>query len=129
MQVVNFVIESLFARTPGYQKPQHLLTHGYAPHRPTDPSVLETSILGLVAQFLNKNVRTLKESPWSEVLGLLGQNGDEIMMRLLFDCGIFAPVNARRGVYYQLSGMYTCLICSDQIGSSKLLRRTAAIRA
>ncbi|CEO58739.1 hypothetical protein PMG11_03444 [Penicillium brasilianum] len=104
-EVVNFVIESLFARTPGYQKPQHLLTHGYGPHRPTDPSILETSILGLVAQFPNKNVRTLKESPWTDVLGLLGENGDEIMMRLLFDCGIFAPVNVRRGIYYQLSGL------------------------
>ncbi|KAJ5358817.1 uncharacterized protein N7496_011230 [Penicillium cataractarum] len=104
-EVVNFVIESLFARGPGYQKPQHLLTHGYGPHRPTDPSILETSILGLVAQFPNKNVRTLKESPWSDVLGLLGENGDEIMMRLLFDCGIFAPVNVQRGVYYQMSGL------------------------
>jgi telomerase reverse transcriptase len=108
--VVNFVIESLFARTPGYQKPQHLLTHGYGPHRPTDPSILETSILGLVAQFPNKNVRTLKESPWTDVLGLLGENGDEIMMRLLFDCGIFAPVNVRRGIYYQLSGMSVRLL-------------------
>ncbi|KAJ5166723.1 uncharacterized protein N7482_005504 [Penicillium canariense] len=104
-EVVNFVIESLFARSAGYQKPQHLLTHGYAPHRPTNPSLLETSILGLVAQFPNRNVQTLKQSPWADILGLLGQNGDEIMMRLLFDCGIFAPVNARRGIYYQLSGL------------------------
>jgi hypothetical protein len=28
------------------------------------------------------------------------------MMRLLFDCGIFAPIDARRGVYFQLSGTY-----------------------
>lgn len=123
------MIETLFARTPGYQKPQHLLTHGYARYRPTDPSVLEASILGLVAQFPNKNVLTLKGSPWSDVLGLLGQNGDEIMMRLLFDCGIFAPVNAQRGIYYQLSGMFMCSIHSVRIGFSNPMRRTATIRA
>ncbi|KAF7718306.1 Uncharacterized protein PECH_001106 [Penicillium ucsense] len=103
-EIVNFVIESLFARSRGYQKSPHLLGQGYAPHRPTDPSLLGTSILGLVAKFPNSNVRTLKQAPWSEVLALLGQDGDEIMIRLLFDCGIFAPINAKRGVYYQLSG-------------------------
>jgi telomerase reverse transcriptase len=27
------------------------------------------------------------------------------MMQLLFDCGIFAAIDARKGIYYQLSGM------------------------
>lgn len=50
-------------------------------------------------------MRVLKEGPWAKVLGLLGSNGEEIMMQLLFDCGIFAAIDARKGIYYQLSGM------------------------
>lgn len=68
-------------------------------------NALQSSIPGIVIQFPNKNVATLKQSPWAEILGLLGQNGEEIMMRLLLDCGIYAPIDAPRGVLYQLSGM------------------------
>lgn len=63
-----------------------------------------TNITGIVTQFSNHNVETLRQGAWAEVLGLLGSNGEEIMMQLLFDCGIFAAINARRGIYYQLSG-------------------------
>lgn len=66
----------------------------------------ETAIPGIVSQFPNQNAEMLKRGAWTEVLGLLGSNGDEIMMQLLFDCGIFTAINARRGIYYQLSGMH-----------------------
>lgn len=102
-QVVDFVIWKLFKQC-GYQKPQHLLTHGF--QRPTmGQSAQNTNIQGIVCRFPNHNVETLKDSPWAEVLGLLGSNGEEIMMRLLFDCGVFAAIDARKGVYYQLSGI------------------------
>jgi len=101
--VVDFAIESLF-RKAGYQRPEHLLTHGF--RRPAVGQTTLDVIPGVVSQFPNHNVRILKEAPWADVLGLLGQNGDEIMMRLLFDCGIFAPIDARKGIYFQLSGMY-----------------------
>jgi telomerase reverse transcriptase len=102
--VVDFAIESLFRKT-GYQRPDHLLTHGF--RRPAVGQNAVDVVPGVVAQFPNQNVRILKEAPWADVLGLLGQSGDEIMIRLLFDCGIFAPIDARRGVYFQLSGMYS----------------------
>ncbi|KAJ5577953.1 Telomere reverse transcriptase [Penicillium hispanicum] len=102
-EVVDFVIEQLFKHNTSYQRPEHLLTHGF--QRPArGQNALETNIPGVVIQFPNRNVQTLKDSPWSDILGLLGQNGDEIMMRLLFDCGIFAPIDSRMGVFYQLSG-------------------------
>jgi len=104
--VVDFVIWKLFNQNVynGYQKPQHLLAHGF--QRPAmGLNGLDIHIPGLVCQFPNHNVGTLKEGPWADVLGLLGCNGEDIMMQLLFDCGVFAAINARKGVYYQLSGI------------------------
>lgn len=98
------MIEQLFKRNGPNQWPQHLLMHGF--QRPSmGQNALESNIPGIVIQFPNRNVWALKQPPWANVLGLLGQNGDEIMMRLLFDCGIYAPIDAARGVFYQLSGM------------------------
>lgn len=102
VQVVDFVIESLFRQSGPYQRPEHLLAHGFRRAKPGQNAL--HNIPGLVAQFPNHNVRTLNNVPWADVLGLLGEQGDEIMMRLLFDCGIFAPVDARGGMFYQLSG-------------------------
>lgn len=99
--MVDFVIGQLWKKS---SKPQHVLAHGFQ-----RPSVgghdLESNIPGVAIRFPNQNVCTLKESPWTEVLGLMGQNGDEIMLRLLLDCGIFAPIDTQKAVYYQLSGM------------------------
>ncbi|CAG7919919.1 unnamed protein product [Penicillium olsonii] len=102
-EVVDFVIWKLFNQN-GYGKPQHLLAHGF--QRPSmGGRAQETGIPGIVCQFPNHSVATLKEGPWVEVLGLLGSSGEEIMMHLLLDCGVFAAINAQRGVYYQLSGL------------------------
>lgn len=59
-----------------------------------------------MAQFQNTNVQTLQQVPWTDVLDLLGSNGEEIMLRLLLDCGIFPCIDQRKGVYYQLSGRF-----------------------
>ncbi|KAJ5841227.1 Telomere reverse transcriptase [Penicillium rubens] len=102
-EVVDFVIWKLFNNNNG-SKPQHLLTHGF--QRPSMVrNVQQTSIPGIVSQFPNQNVQVLKDGAWAEVLDLLGSNGEEIMMQLLFDCGVFAAINARKGIYYQLSGI------------------------
>ncbi|KGO64785.1 Telomere reverse transcriptase [Penicillium italicum] len=104
-EVVDFVIWKLFNHSNGsYQKPEHLLTHGF--QRPYNGlNAQQTSIPGIVSQFPNQNVQVLKEGAWAEVLGLLGSNGEEIMMQLLFDCGVFAAIDERKGIYYQLSGL------------------------
>ncbi|KAJ6184750.1 Telomere reverse transcriptase [Penicillium mononematosum] len=102
-EVVDFVIWKLFNNNNG-SKPQHLLTHGF--QRPSMvQNVQQTNIPGIVSQFPNQNVQVLKGGAWAEVLDLLGSNGEEIMMQLLFDCGVFAAINARKGIYYQLSGI------------------------
>ena len=109
-QIVDFVITVLFNRNGSvYRKPQHLLTHGY--QRATGFAPLGNnnapacSIPGLVARFPNQNVVALKQAPWTDVLGLLGCNGDEIMLRLLLDCGVFVSIDTWKGIYNQVSGM------------------------
>ncbi|PKY01234.1 hypothetical protein P168DRAFT_60658 [Aspergillus campestris IBT 28561] len=109
-EIVDFVITVLFNRNGiSYRKPQHLLTHGYQrataflpPGNNTAPAC---SIPGLVARFPNQNVVALKQAPWTEVLGLLGSNGDEIMLRLLLDCGVFVSIDTWKGIYNQVSGL------------------------
>ncbi|PWY77241.1 hypothetical protein BO94DRAFT_472976 [Aspergillus sclerotioniger CBS 115572] len=109
-EIVDFVISSLFNRNRfSRQQPRHLLARGFrrasAAHVPCENSTITCSIPGLVAQFPNGNVQILKQAPWTDVLGLLGINGEEILMRLLFDCGIFTAVDQQRGIYFQLSGL------------------------
>ncbi|KAJ5804517.1 uncharacterized protein N7518_000820 [Penicillium psychrosexuale] len=103
-EVVDFVIWKIFNRSNGYSKEaKHLLTHGFK--RMSMHHAQHTGIPGIVSQFPNQNVQVLKKGAWAEVLGLLGSNGEEIMMQLLFDCGVFAPIDAENGIYYQLSGI------------------------
>lgn len=95
-----------------HQKPQHILTHGFqrtTTHNldSTELGALASSIPGIVARYPNPNVLALKRAPWTEVLGLLGENGEEIMLRLLLDCGIFSCLDQQRGTFYQISGRST----------------------
>lgn len=117
------MIESLFRHSGPYQRPEHLLTHGFRRAKPGQNAL--DNIPGLVAQFPNHNVRSLKSAPWADVLGLLGEHGDEIMMRLLFDCGIFCPVDARKGMFYQLSGM---AVFAVERGTGLIPSRVATFR-
>lgn len=71
---------------------------------------MANNIPGVEAKFPNPQVATLKQAPWTSLLGLLGKDGDDIMIRLLLDCGIFTCVDSQRSVYHQLSGMLSELI-------------------
>ncbi|KAJ5442593.1 reverse transcriptase [Penicillium cf. griseofulvum] len=120
-EVVDFVIWKLFNNNNGsYQKHQHLLTYGFQRHS-IGRNAQATSIPGIVSQFPNQNVEDLTRGPWAEVLGLLGNNGEDIMMQLLFDCGIFAAIDTRKGIYYQLSGLPLSDLepLSDSLGANR----------
>ncbi|KAF9883083.1 hypothetical protein FE257_004117 [Aspergillus nanangensis] len=109
-EIVDFVISSLFNRSGFSYKPHHLLTHGfqraYGPRsRARNVGAPTCNIPGIVDLYPNKNVQALKKSPWTDVLNLLGSNGEEIMIRLLFDCGIFKAIDETKGVYHQMSGL------------------------
>lgn len=104
---MDYVISALFNRSGfSYQKPKHILAHGFqrANGLQATTRTLACSLRGIVARFPNKNVQSLKRAPWTDVLGLLGSNGEDIITSLLFDCGIFTAIDSRKGIYYQLSG-------------------------
>lgn len=52
----------------------------------------------------------MKQSPWPQLLLLLGKFGESIMINMLLDCAIFLPVDAGQGNYYQLSGEHCFLV-------------------
>ncbi|KAJ9228282.1 hypothetical protein DTO271D3_5664 [Paecilomyces variotii] len=110
-EIVDFVIRTLFNRVCfSHHTPRHILAHGYqrtTTHNldSTELGALASSIPGIVARYPNPNVLALKRAPWTEVLDLMGQNGEEIMLRLLLDCGIFSCMDNEKGAFYQLSGI------------------------
>jgi telomerase reverse transcriptase len=108
-QIVDFAVWLLFSRAKGGLWPKHLLCDGFRKHA---GSILATSragtrcaIPGVFSVHPNYRVLALKESPWPELLLLLGQAGEQVMIDLLLDCAIFAAVGAGRGNLYQLSGV------------------------
>lgn len=111
-QIVDFVIATLLNRNNFVdRKCQHVLANGF--HRATarqvvdrDVGALAYNIPGVVSRFPNHHATTLKQAPWTDVLGLLGLNGDDIMIRLLLDCGVFPCIDQKKATFYQLSGMF-----------------------
>lgn len=92
---------------------QHLLCQGF--RKGVDHHLIErdknptSAIPGVVSVYPNQYVMSLKGQPWLDVLGLLGNDGQRIMIDLILDCGIFIPVQSGHGNYYQLSGKSCCL--------------------
>ena len=62
------------------------------------------SIPGVVSHYPNSHVSTLKNTVWADVLGLLGKEGERIMLDLILKFGIFVAVASGRENYYQLCG-------------------------
>ncbi|PGH27913.1 hypothetical protein AJ80_00463 [Polytolypa hystricis UAMH7299] len=122
-EIVDFAIHTLFKKHPAsYHTPSHLLCHGFQRARPNQEHNPLEGILGIVPQYPNKNASMLKNSPWTDVLGLLGKNCEEIMLHLLLDCGLFIQANKERETYYQLSGVQLSelkLLTSQPIKSSE----------
>ncbi|EED18804.1 telomerase reverse transcriptase, putative [Talaromyces stipitatus ATCC 10500] len=107
-EVVEYVISHLFRRS---NKPQHVLANGFSfatRRQIMDQGIgaMSFNIPGLVSQFHNPHVTALKMSPWTDVLSLLGGNGEDIMSKLLIDCGVFSCVDEEKASYRQISGTY-----------------------
>jgi len=107
--LIDFAIWLLFHRIHQQaHRPPHMLCHGYQragnPRRINEDHCALAGIPGLVSHYPNGNVDALKDGAWSELLGLLGKEGDRIMLDLILECGIFVAVDGGRGNVYQLSG-------------------------
>lgn len=106
-QIVDFSIWLLFSKA-GNGRPQHLLCQGFRKEvsarsvRRDGPVI--SAIPGLISTYPNSHVTSMTASPWPQVLGLMGKEGEKAMIDLILDCGIFLPFENGRGNYHQLSG-------------------------
>lgn len=64
-------------------------------------------ISGLVLHYPNSHVGALKTRPWTDLLNLLGKDGEQIVLDLLLNAAVYTSVESGRGNYYQLSGNST----------------------
>lgn len=72
------------------------------------------AIPGLVSYSPNQLVEQLKAQPWTELPLLLGKGGDEVLVNLLLDCGVFVPLSTAGGNLTQLGGQ--CRLLRFQCG-------------
>ena len=108
-ELIDFTIWRLFNKNHRHaHRPPHMLCHGYqrvnSLRKPDEDQCAIAGIPGLVSYYPNGNVDLLKGSAWTGILSLLGQEGDQIMLELLLDCGIYMAIDQGQGNYYQLSG-------------------------
>jgi telomerase reverse transcriptase len=103
------VIWQLFVRAArSGTRAQHLLCQGYRKNisscsinrNENAPS----AIPGITSVYPNIHVTAMKGSPWTQVLSLMGKEGEKIMIDLILNCGIFVAVESGKGNYHQLSG-------------------------
>lgn len=63
-------------------------------------------IPGVVSHFPNHHVNTLKRPAWTDVLSLLGREGERLMLDLILDHHVFVAAAGGSGNFYQLSGEF-----------------------
>ncbi|KAI0189401.1 hypothetical protein EV127DRAFT_432646, partial [Xylaria flabelliformis] len=71
--IVEYVVRTLFNREKSAKWPDHLLCDGFR----------RNGGLGLRAVRSNPYVEALQQSPWPQLLALLGESGDRIMIEML----------------------------------------------
>lgn len=114
-EIVDFIIWLLFERevVPS-ARPHHLLCDGFQKH--AGPRHQSCSVQGLYSSkqvFPNERVAVLKQTPWPQLLSLLGRAGEGMMINLLLECAIFIPIGVGQNSYYQLSGQRPFLRLSE----------------
>jgi telomerase reverse transcriptase len=63
-----------------------------------------SAIPGIISTYPNSHVTSMKAWPWSQVLSLMGKEGEMAMIDLIVDCGVFIAVENGCGTYHQMSG-------------------------
>ena len=108
-ELIDYVIWRLFHKIyRNDHRPPHMLCHGFQrasnPRQANEDHCAVAGIAGVVSYYPNSNVKALKGSSWTEILALLGKEGEKILLDLFLDCGIFVAGDEGLGNYYQLSG-------------------------
>ncbi|MCJ1405445.1 hypothetical protein MMC11_008673 [Xylographa trunciseda] len=109
-EIVDYAIKLLFEKIYRQShKPSHVLCHGYqrvfTPRESCEDHSTTGGIQGLVSLYPNAQVATMKGAAWSGVLKVLGKGGDQIMLDLILDCGLFVEVERGKDSFCQLSGV------------------------
>ncbi|KAI1118795.1 hypothetical protein F5Y14DRAFT_180447 [Nemania sp. NC0429] len=94
--IVEYVVKVIFSRDKSAKWPDHLLCDGFR----------RNGAFGLRAVRPNPYVESLQQSPWPQLLALLGESGERIMIGLLLDCAIFTFVDTGANNVCQISGHY-----------------------
>ena len=108
--LVDHAISTLFHKIHrNVHRPSHMLCHGFQrasnPRKNNEDHCAVAGIPGIVSYYPNSNVSALKGSSWSDLLALLGEEGNHLLLDLLLDYDIFVNGEEGQGNYYQLSGM------------------------
>ena len=108
-ELVDFAIYFLFHRVHHrVHRPPHMLCHGYQragnPRQVNEDQCALGGIPGIVSHYPNNNVEILKDASWTEILGLLGNEGERIMLDIVLDCAVFRAVDGGNGNCFQISG-------------------------
>ena len=116
---MDFAIWLLFSKSQvSTGRVQHLLCQGFRKdvisRAVREEDTGRSAIPGVVSVYPNSHVTSMKLTPWPQVLGLMGKEGERAMIDLVLDCGIFLPVKSARGSFHQLSGESTCSIMRSQ---------------
>ncbi|POS72887.1 telomerase reverse transcriptase [Diaporthe helianthi] len=83
-EIVDFIIWLLFSRAVGPSaRPHHLLCDGFQKH--AGPRQQSCSVQGLFSVCHNERVAALKQTPWPQLLSLLGRAGEGMMINMLLD--------------------------------------------
>ncbi|PBP24578.1 Telomerase reverse transcriptase [Diplocarpon rosae] len=109
-ELVDFAIWLIFSKTvPVFGKVPHLLCQGFrknVPHRSIHQAENAAGpIPGVVSTYPNSHVTSMKAHPWTQVLILMGREGERAMIDLILDCGVFLAVESGQGTFHQLSGI------------------------
>ncbi|PBP22858.1 putative telomerase reverse transcriptase protein [Diplocarpon rosae] len=109
-ELVDFAIWLIFSKTvPVFGKVPHLLCQGFrknVPHRSIHQGENAAgTIPGVVSTYPNSHVTSMKAHPWTQVLVLMGREGERAMIDLILDCGVFLAVGSGQGTFHQLSGI------------------------
>jgi telomerase reverse transcriptase len=120
IQIVDFVLWSLFRTQHGMHTPSHMLCRGFQKFASNSTKGGEIAAVqgapGLFSNTLNPYYERLKQHPWNVLPSLLGSGAERILANLLLHCGIFEPVGESNNLN-QICGTPLCDLKPFKAGS------------
>ncbi|KAL1888087.1 Telomerase reverse transcriptase [Ceratocystis pirilliformis] len=122
-EIVDFCVWFIFQRSAGVAFPKHVLCDGYergSGSRFSNRDLLDRPIPGLSLKRRNEHVEMIKKDPWPQILALLGCAGEDIMIHMLLNCGVFIALKGGVGNLFQISGIPLTSMSMLPLGHKKI---------